>query len=131
MAEALLKLSYGQKIFVDSCGVRRGADGTGADPFVMAVMEELGSNLETFRSKTFEDLEDGSFDLVISLTPEAQHKAVELARGRATEIEYWPTPDPTLVSGSRDTVLDAYRAVRDNLKKRIEARMGRPSTFGG
>ena len=63
--------------------------------FVVTVMAELGCDVTDHRSKTFDDLEDSSFDLVISLTPQAQHRAVELARGRAADIEYWPTFDPT------------------------------------
>ena len=92
MAEALVKLIYGDRIYVDSCGLKPGG---GADPFAAAVMDEIGGDLSRHRSKGFDDLEDGNFDLVISLTPEAQHRAVELARGQATEIEYWPTLDPT------------------------------------
>jgi protein-tyrosine-phosphatase len=134
MAEALFKRLVGDRVYVDSCGLRRPAlvhdderdedVAAGIDPFVQAVMAELGCDLGRHRPKTFGDLEDSSFDLVISLTPEAQHRAVELARGRAAEIEYWPTPDPTLIDGSREARLDAYRAVRDSLEQRIAERFG-------
>lgn len=128
MAAALLRQRWGGRIFVDSCGLRAAAE---LDPFVETVMDEIGLDLTGHRPKTFDALEDGSFDLVISLSPEAQHRAVELARGRAIDIEYWPTMDPTLASGSREAVLDAYRATRDELRRRILERFGRPSTFGG
>lgn len=131
MAEALMKLFFGNRVFVDSCGLRQPTDEGLPDPFAVAVIEELGGDLGAFRSKTFADLEDGSFDLVISLTPEAQHRAVELTRGRATELEYWRVMDPTLASGSRDQRLEAYRLVRDDLAARISVRFGKPSTFGG
>jgi protein-tyrosine-phosphatase len=101
------------------------------DPFAAAVIDEIGGDLTGFRPKVFDDLEDESFDLVISLTPHAQHRAVELARGRAVDIEYWPTLDPTLVDGTREQRLDAYRQVRDELARRIRERFGRASTFGG
>ena len=94
-------------------------------------LDEVGADLRGHRPKSFDDLDDGSFDLVISLTPEAQHRAVELARGRAVEIEYWPVPDPTLVSGSREMILEAYRHSRDHLLDRIRKRFGKTSTFGG
>jgi protein-tyrosine-phosphatase len=123
-----MRLIYGDRIYVDSCGLKAGE---GIDPFAAAAMDELGVDLSGHVAKSFDDLEDGSFDLVISLTPEAQHRAVELARGRAVDIEYWPIHDPTLATGSRDAVLDAYRQVRDELRRRIEARFGKPSTFGG
>jgi protein-tyrosine-phosphatase len=127
MAEALLKRALGDRVYVDSCGLKPASaeQGHGADPFVEAVMAEISCDLQRHRPKTFEDLEDGSFDLIVSLTPEAQHRAVELTRGRAAEIEYWPTFDPTLVEGSREARLTAYREVRDALAAKIAERFGR------
>ena len=127
MAEALLKRALGDRVYVDSCGLKLEPTeaGEGADPFVRSVMEEISVDLARHAPKTFDDLEDASFDLVISLTPEAQHRAVEMTRGRAAEIEYWPTFDPTLAEGSRDARLAAYREVRDHLAKRIAERFPR------
>jgi protein-tyrosine-phosphatase len=130
MAEGLMKLMFGDRVYVDSCGLRLDEEDE-PDPFVVAVMDELGADLSRHRAKTFAQLEDDSFDLVVSLTPEAQHRAVELARHHAVEIEYWPTQDPTLTMGSREAVMEAYRAVRDALAERIRARFGRAATFGG
>ncbi|MDB5427000.1 MAG: phosphotyrosine protein phosphatase [Phenylobacterium sp.] len=137
MAEALLKRLVGDRIYVDSCGLRlpamvhdEAADedvAASVDPFVEAVMAELGCDLTAHRPKSFDELEDNSFDLVVSLTPEAQHRAVELARSRAADIEYWPTFDPTLTDGSREARLAAYREVRDGLARRIAERFGQPS----
>lgn len=126
-----MKLAYGDRVYVDSVGLKQEEGEVQVDPFAAAVIDELGGDLDDFHPKTFDQLEDDSFDVVISLTPEAQHRAVELARDRAAEIEYWPTFDPTLVSGSREQILDAYRQVRDELARRIAERFGRPSTFGG
>jgi protein-tyrosine-phosphatase len=130
MAEALLKRLVGDRVYVDSCGLKRAladdgeAEAVGADPFARFVMAEIGCDLSRHRAKTFDDLEDESFDLVISLTPEAQHRAVEIGRGRSAEIEYWPTFDPTLVEGSREAQLAAYREVREALAQRILRRFG-------
>ncbi|CAN7292279.1 low molecular weight phosphatase family protein [Phenylobacterium sp. LjRoot164] len=127
MAEALLKRALGDRVYVDSCGLKKepGEQGEGADPFVRSVMEEISVDLASHAPKTFDQLEDASFDLVISLTPEAQHRAVEMTRGRSAEIEYWPTFDPTLAEGSREARLAAYREVRDHLAKRIAERFPR------
>ena len=130
MAEGLMKLMYGAQVYVDSCGLRLDED-EGADPFAVAVVGELGFDLSRHRPKTFDTLDDDNFDLVISLTPEAQHRAVELSRGRAVDLEYWPTPDPTLALGPREAVLEAYRATRDGLAERIRQRFGKRATFGG
>ncbi|HEX7969871.1 MAG TPA: arsenate reductase ArsC, partial [Stellaceae bacterium] len=109
MAEALMKHLRGRQIYVDSVGVRA----VEIDPFAVAVMDEIGIDLSKHRSKTFDDLEDTSFDLVVSLSPEAQHSAVELTRTMACDVEFWPMFDPTAVEGSREEMLGAYRMVRD------------------
>ena len=126
-----MKLSFGNRVYVDSVGLKQEEGEREVDPFAAAVIDELGGDLAGFRPKTFDELEDESFDVVVSLTPEAQHRAVEIARDRAVDIEYWPTFDPTLAEGSREQRLEAYRQVRDELARRIAERFGRPSTFGG
>ncbi len=118
MAEAQLKHLLGHRVYIDSVGVRAGE----VDPFAVEVIEELGIDLSRHRSKSFGDLEDTSYDLIVSLSPEAQHKAVELTRTMACEVEFWATMDPSIVEGNRNVRLDAYRAVRDQIKKRIEDR---------
>ncbi|MBM3581961.1 MAG: low molecular weight phosphatase family protein, partial [Alphaproteobacteria bacterium] len=92
------------------------------DGFAVAVMEEIGIDLARHRSKSFAQLEDSSFDLIISLSPEAQHKAMEMIRTMACEVEFWNTFDPSMVEGSREARLDAYRRVRDELYRRIKDR---------
>ena len=94
-------------------------------------MAELGEDLAAHRPKGFDDLEDDSFDLVISLTPEAHHRAMELSRGRAVELEYWPILDPTLEGGSRDLRLEAYRRMRSEIARRIETRFPAAAGFSG
>lgn len=118
MAEALLKHLLGHRVYVDSAGVRAGE----LDGFAVAVMDELGIDLSRHHAKTLDDLEDGSFDLIVSLSPEAQHAAVELTRTWACEVEYWSTFDPSIVEGGRELRLDAYRKVRDQLMERIRQR---------
>jgi len=118
MAAALLKQLHGRRIFADSVGVRAST----IDPFAIAVMKEFGIDLRGHVTKSFEELEDLSFDLVVSLTPEAQHRAVELTRSMACDVEFWPSLDPTVVEGSRAEILAAYRSVRDALWRRLQQR---------
>lgn len=118
MAEGLLKHLLGHRIYVDSVGVRAAE----INPFAVSVMEEIGIDLSKHRPKAFDGLEDTSYDLIITLSPEAQHQAVELTRTMACEVEYWPTFDPTIVEGSRETCLAAYREVREGLQRHIEDR---------
>jgi protein-tyrosine-phosphatase len=118
MAEGMLKHLLGKRIYVDSVGVRAGE----LDPFAVAVMDEIGIEMARHRSKTFDALEDSSFDLIISLSPEAQHKAVDMTRTMACDVEFWNTFDPSIIEGSREQRMDAYRDVRDGLMERIRER---------
>lgn len=117
MAAAMLHHLAGRRIYVESAGVRAGQP----DPFAIAVMDEIGIDISGHVPQAIDDLHDLGFDRIVTLAPEAQHKALELAQGYAVEVVYWPTPDPTLTSGSRETILDAYRGVRDRLFGRIKA----------
>ena len=115
IAESIMKHYFGHRVYVDSVGVRQGE----TSAFAIAVMDEIGIDLSRHNPKTFDQLEDTSYDLVISLSPDAQHRAVELTRTMACELEYWQTFDATVIQGSREIILDAYRDVRDSLLDRI------------
>jgi protein-tyrosine-phosphatase len=124
MAAGLFQQMFGKSIYVGSAGVHKGF----LDPFAVAVMEEIGIDIARHKPVTFEhveDLEGLNFDLIVTLSPPAHHRALELTRTNAAEVEYWPTIDPTGVEGSREQRLDAYRAVRDELTARIRERFGR------
>lgn len=125
MAAAILRHFQGRDIFVDSVGVRA----KDVDGFAIQVMEEIGIDISDHQAKTFDDLEDSSFDLVVSLSPEAQHKAVDLTRYMACDVEFWHTFDPSEAEGSREERLQAYRKVRDELIEHIKARFPLPSAY--
>ncbi len=120
MAEGLLKHLLGHRICVDSVGVRAGA----IDPFAAAVMEEIGIDLSKHCAKAFDALSGCRYDLVVSLSPAAQHCAVTLTRTMAWEVEFWRVLDPSLIQGTRETRLQAYREIRDQLLDRIKHRFG-------
>ena len=118
MAAAILHHYRGDKIYVASAGIAAGDP----DPFVGLVMDEIGIDLKTHRPHSFEDLEDSAFDLLVTLSPEAETRAQKMARTMAVEVESWNISDPSTCSGSREQILDAYRGVRDELVKRVKAR---------
>jgi protein-tyrosine-phosphatase len=125
MAAAIFRHLFGRTSYSGSAGVRRGE----VDPFAVTVMDEIGLDIGGHHPMTFEELEDWeglNFDLIVTLTPEAHHKALELTRTIAADVEYWPTADPTVQDGNREQRLDAYRAVRDSLLQRIKGRFGTP-----
>jgi protein-tyrosine-phosphatase len=118
IAAAILRFLAGKRVYARSAGVRAGE----ADPFTIAVMDEIGIDISKHKPKTIEDLEDTSFDLIVTLSPEAHHKVLEWSRSMAVDVEYWPTADPSAVIGNREQILDAYRAVRDGLFQKIKTR---------
>lgn len=111
------------RTYVGSAGVRKGE----LDPFAVAAMEEIGLDIARHKPTTIEELEDWeglNFDLIVTLSPEAHHRALEVTRTLAADVEYWPTADPTAIEGTREQRLDAYREVRDQLAQRIRKRFG-------
>ena len=117
MAEAMVKAFYGDRIYVDSIGVRDGA----LDPLAVTVMEEIGIDISRHQPKRLADLLDTSFDMIVTLSPEAHHQAMDLMRAEAAEVAFWPTYDPSVVEGNRDARLAAYRDTRDTLKRLIDS----------
>jgi protein-tyrosine-phosphatase len=115
MAAGLMKHYHGRHVWVQSVGVHKGE----LDPFAVQVMDEIGIDISAHKPSRFEDLEDSFFDLVISLSPEAQHHAVEMTRNMACDVMFWPTLDPSMIDGSREARLEEYRTVRDQLQRRI------------
>ena len=121
IAAALFGQIFGRGVYVGSAGVRKGE----LDPFAVAVMAEIGLDISRHKPLTFEELEEWeglNFDLIVSLAPEAHHRALELTRTNAVDVEYWPTADPTAAEGSREQRLEAYRQVRDQILARIRER---------
>ena len=120
MAAAILRHLAGRRVYVQSAGVRAGEP----DPFVAAVMDEIGIDMSGHAPVTLSELGDTSFDLIVTLSPEAHHQALEWTRTMAVDVEYWPTFDASIMQGegSRDQALDSYRAVRDRIFKRIKDR---------
>src|SRR5882724_6059216 len=114
MAAAIARQMFGPDLTVGSAGARSGE----LDYFAVTAMAETGIDIAEHRPMTFEELEDWEgldYDLIITLAPEAHHRALELTHRLDASVEYWPTADPTAVEGNREQRLDAYRAVRDQL----------------
>src|SRR5271168_5180948 len=118
IAAGLFAQLFGRKIYVGSAGIRKGE----IDPFAVAVMAEIDVDISRHKPITFEELDELeglNFDLIVTLSPEAHHRALEMTRLSAVDVEYWPTADPTDVEGSREQRLGAYREVRDQILNRI------------
>ncbi|WFS00175.1 low molecular weight phosphatase family protein [Rhizobium tumorigenes] len=121
MAEVIARSILPSGTYIMSAGVRAGE----RNAFVDAVLDEIGLDLGRHQPQTLEQLEDDFFDLIITLSPEAHHTALELTRSQAVEVIYWPTFDPTVISGTREQIVEAYRGVRDHLYGLIDSRLAR------
>lgn len=118
IAAALARRAYPGRFVARSAGVRSGK----ADGFVHQVMEEIGIDMAVHTPHTMEELVATRFDVVITLSDDAP----EAVRKRGLEvgvIEHWPVDDPTLIEGSREQRLDAYRALRQELDSRVKTRL--------
>ena len=122
MAETIARSLLPAGTYVASAGVRPGE----RDPFVDAVLSEVGLSLGRHAPHSLDELEDDYFDLIVTLAPEAHHAALELTRSMAVDVMYWPTPDPTVATGTREQILSSYREVREFLKMLIEKRLNTP-----
>ncbi len=119
MAEALVKHYHAKRIYTRSIGMRAGEP----DGFAIEVMNEIGIDMSHHRPASLDTLDDTSFDLVVTLSPEAHSRILRLTSTYATDVEYWPSEDPSVVEGSREQRLDAYRTLRDRLVARVGQRL--------
>ena len=122
MAEHIARHYFGKSVYVQSAGVHRGD----RSDFMVGALDEIGIDASKHKPRTLDELEEWeglNFDLIVSLSPDAHHAALELTRTIAAEVEYWPTVDPTLVQGSRAQQLEAYRDLRDGLSDKIRLKL--------
>ncbi|WP_062111329.1 arsenate-mycothiol transferase ArsC [Aureimonas sp. AU40] len=116
IAEAIARSLLPQSVYIASVGVKDGE----RDPFVDVILAEQGLSLGDRKPQKWEDLGDGFFDLVVTLSPEAHHAAMSATEADATAVEFWPMPDPSAVNGSRDQILEAYRDVYRRISVRLK-----------
>ena len=119
MAAAITHHFYGPGIYAASAGLSAGDP----DPFVNVVMDEIGIDLKTHRPHSLTE-DDLDFDLVVTLSAEALDSAQNLLRKQGASREHWPMPDPSDTQGGREQILDAYRALRDDIVAKVKARFG-------
>ena len=130
IAEGLMKKFYGQRAYVQSAGVRNDRE---IDGFSIAVSAEMGVELSRHRSRSFEEMAQWGddltgFDLIVALSPASQRQALELTRYAHIDVEYWPIMDPTGLGDARADKLAAYRQTRDQIRQRMLARFGPPTS---
>lgn len=118
MAEGLLKSMVGEKVFVQSCGLEAGE----LDQLMVSVMAEKGIDMSNHKARTLSDLQDGSFDLVITFTADAGHAAKTIFADQDTVIETWLLPDPSAGALDVRAMMNNYRAMRSLIENRLKTR---------
>lgn len=115
LAEGLAKSMFGDKANVMSAG----SDPSGkVQPWAVEVLKEEGIDISQNTSKSVDQLPLGflaSLDFVITLCAE------EICPTMPTRAQrlHWPIADPA--SASEENKPEAFRAARDEIKKRLEA----------
>jgi len=122
MAELMVKATFPGKIFVDSCGVAPGDP----DGFAIAVMAEIGLDMTAHQPKSFDDLDSGFYDVIISFSPEAHAAAEQLTQNMDCTALYWPVDNLAAQTGPREEQLRAYRHVRDDIMQKLAVYLGQP-----
>jgi len=116
MAEGFARHLAGGTVNVFSAGVKS----NGLNPLAIEVMEEVGIDISGQGSKDFKDLPSGKIDTVITLCANADDLPDKLQRKKKINQIHWPLNDPATVSGSEAEVKKAYRAVRDEIRNRVQ-----------
>ena len=121
-----MKRFYGHRAYVQSAGVKHELE---IDGFAVTVCAELGVELERHRVRSFDEMEEwgddlSGFDLIVSLSPASQRRALDMTRHYHAAVEYWPIIDPTGLGETREAKLTSYRQARDQIVDRMKARFG-------
>lgn len=122
MAEGIMKMLHGRRVFVQSAGVWNDLE---IDGFMVTVAQEIGIDISNHRSRSLSEMEEwgddiDAFDKIVALSPGAQRQALELTRDYHVDVSYWPTLDPTGLGTRREERLEAYRQTRDQILDRIK-----------
>lgn len=116
MGEALWRRQFGETAQARSCGVIPAAF---VDPFMVAVMQEFGADLEDFNPIALAGVGDPPAEVVVSLSTAADRTARQYAEETGAQFLAWPIPDPSETGGNRDQRLEAYRETRDAIAAQI------------
>ena len=113
MAEGLARARFGDRVRIASAGSSPAA----VNPFAIAALDEVGIDISGQRSRSVETIDPAAVDLVVTLCAEEVCPAF---LGAARRL-HWPLPDPAGGAGSDAEKLDGFRAVRDEIARRLGA----------
>lgn len=116
MAEGIARSLIPPGVKVSSAG----SSPASVHPQAIQVLKEIGIDISGHRSKGLDSIDSGSVDAVITLCAD---EVCPVFLGKALRV-YWGLPDPAGVAGSEENRLDAFRSVRDELRRRLKVLFG-------
>lgn len=111
MAEGIVRALAPEGVLVMSAG----SAPSHVNPLAIRVLAELGIDITAQRSKGVDEIPGDAVDAVVTLCAE---EVCPTWLGRARRV-HWGLPDPAGAAGDEDARLAAFRAVRDELARRL------------
>ena len=113
MAEGLLRHLAGDRFEVASAGTHP----AGLNPGAVAVMQEIGIDISSHRSKRVDEYMDTRFDYVITVCDRAKETCPVFPA--ALSQLHWSFEDPAAAQGSAEERRAVFHRVRDEIAERI------------
>ncbi len=117
MAEGIARSMVPAEVRVSSAGSRP----SHVNPLAIRALDEIGIDIRGHRSKSVDGVPAEDVDVVITLCAEEE---CPVFLGRARRV-HWGLPDPAVGSGTDEEQLQAFRDVRDELRRRLTVVFGR------
>jgi arsenate reductase len=118
MAEGIARALAPAGVKISSAGSRPST----LNPLAVKALAEVGLDISTHRSKSVDDVPPGDVDAVVTLCAE---EVCPVWLGKATRV-HWGLPDPAHAGASEAERLQAFRDVRDELRRRLAAVFPQP-----
>jgi arsenate reductase len=115
MCEGYAKAAFGEDWGVLSAGI----EAHGKNPRAIAIMAEDGLDISAQESTVLTDEMIAQTDYFVTVCGHADEHCPVLPPGK-TRI-HWPLPDPAKATGSEEEIMAQFRAVRDDVKQRVQA----------
>jgi arsenate reductase len=114
MAEALARLDWPEHVAAVSAGSRP----TGwVHPVAIRVMQDLGASMDSAYSKSAEEFQRATFDVVVTVCDSAAQDCPSWPGAR--RVEHWSIEDPSHSWRDPEAELQRFLETRDDLRRRI------------
>ena len=114
MGEGLLRQECGERFEVFSAGTHPSR----VRPEAIKVMQEIGIDISSQRSKSVDEFAGEQFDYVLTVCDQAR-ESCPIYPGHGQRL-HRAFPDPAAVQGSEAERLDAFRKVRDQIRSYLQ-----------